>query len=617
MKHPALARVFAVVVAILSLLLLVSGVRGFGKAASEHEDRLAYEKKFTDRIENYRSLRAELSNSADYKETMEALDRFLTEHEKAAAKHKTDTALFSATRGGLRMGESMIVSTRAQMEELKQQLRDTDARRGFLEGLLAGLISSQRSKLPWLDALTNQAAQNAVESYTESAKISLASGKLRALMENEPKPEDFISAYSAPPEPPAAPVMPLLPDMSGMSFEMMQGAYQAAADQYMSQAAAYGQASSDYAAGLQAYYDAQGQALMDRLNGAEARLMDAAAEAQYALAHKMWEEECRSVKAELDLRASRAQIGRLSAALHNLVRQANSLSPALVQELGGVYPAMGELMTLADSVSARLDRIGDSDLSALSNAEFLELADSVQELLDLMTDAFIAVGQNLDNPAPLIAEVLDRLHITEELAKMLEQMLEKADQQMQTALEELWYQMGEAEKDTVKLEAEKLGLDKEAVLLSKRTLEADALKDLRARHASARQLLLNVPEVKEGAAGDDDLADSARRWLKTYAAETARLHDGKKLINILAVVGGAMGVLGIPAAYELIRKRFLLIAPVLLCLGCAAAAELLNMALGLGQHYVALFTAIIAFFHLLIVLPRSKKARRAPQHLKG
>ena len=60
MKHPALARVFAIVLAILGLLLLITGVRGFEKTGDEHEERLAYEKKYEDRIENFAALREEL-----------------------------------------------------------------------------------------------------------------------------------------------------------------------------------------------------------------------------------------------------------------------------------------------------------------------------------------------------------------------------------------------------------------------------------------------------------------------------------------------------------------------------------------------------------------------------
>ena len=229
-------------------------------------------------------------------------------------------------------------------------------------------------------------------------------------------------------------------------------------------------------------------------------------------------------------------------------------------------------------------------------------------------DAFIVVARNLDNPSALIAELMDRLHITEALVKVLDTMLEKAEHEMQAQLEELWYQMGETEKDAIKLEAEKLGLDKEAVLLSKRTLDAEALRDLQSRHAAARQLLVNIPEVKAGMTDDADLADSARAWLNTYGRETERLYKGRLLLNALAVFGGAMGILGIPAAYELLRKRFLLIAPVLLCMLCSAGAEALNMALGLGQQYAALFTAIFALLQLLIVLPKAKKPHYAPKH---
>ena len=75
-----------------------------------------------------------------------------------------------------------------------------------------------------------------------------------------------------------------------------------------------------------------------------------------------------------------------------------------------------------------------------------------------------------------------------------------------------------------------------------------------------------------------------------------------------------MGILGIPAAYELIRSRFLLLAPVLLCMLGAAGSEALNMALGLGQQYAALFTAIFALLQFLIVLPKAKKPRHVPKH---
>ena len=126
------------------------------------------------------------------------------------------------------------------------------------------------------------------------------------------------------------------------------------------------------------------------------------------------------------------------------------------------------------------------------------------------------------------------------------------------------------------------------------------------RHISARQLLINIPEVKNSYAETGDLEASARAYLEDYRAETKRLYQGRRLINLLAVLGGVFGILGIPGAYEKIRGRFWLIAPVVLCLGCAVAADWVNMRLGLGQMYTALFTAIFAAVHLLIILPKNK-----------
>lgn len=620
MKHPALARVFSVVLAILAAILLAAGIQGYQKVENEYADRLAYEAKFSDRIENYRALRAELADSADYNEVMAALDRFMTEHEKAASKHKTDTAIYSSTKGGLKMGEDMIVAIRAQMNQLRQQLQDANSRKAFLEGLLSELIASQKNKMPWLDALANQAAQYAVDSYMESAKIELVSVKLRVLMDNEPTPESVAAYPFSAPEVFSSPDFPVLPEMGAFSLDTMQAAYQAAASAFMDTAVAYEQAGEAYVQQMQDYYDASARQVTESLNGARRSamdsIMDAAYSEEYKLAHKAWEEECKSVKAELDLAEPKARMRQLSTALTSIVRQANSLSADLTGELGGIYPGFEELASLAETTAARLDRIAGSDLSELSNEEFLDLADDVQEVYDMLTDAFSAIASNLDNPAALIADLMERLGITKELVKYLNQMLDKADHEMQASLEELWYQLGEAEKKTFELEAEKLGLDKEAELLSKRTLEAEELKDLRNRHASARQLLLNVPEVKARTSEDEQLADNAQAWLDTYAAETQKLHQGKQIILILAVAGGVMGILGIPAAYELIRNRFFLITPVLLCMLCAAGAEALNMAFGLGQHYAALFTAIFALVQLLIVIPKAKKPRHAPQHLK-
>ena len=457
-----------------------------------------------------------------------------------------------------------------------------------------------------------------MDCYTESAKITLITEKLRALMEAEPSPFDYAAPVYAPPEAPAMPVFGGF-DMGG-SWEQMQAGWDAAMAQAQSAAAAYEEAGALYAQQMQDYYDGLAQAEFDRLNGfaerAEDFAVDMAYSAEYQWAHDAWEKECRNVKKEADLLCSVNAMRRLGTALSSLVRQANSHDAAMTAETGGYYPGFEELSSLSESTAARLEGPGRSDLWGLSNEEFLLLFDEAKEVVDLLCSAFCVVADNLNNPSALIVALLDKLHVTELIAKLADSLLAKAEQQMDTALAELWYQLGEQEKKELELAAEKLGLDEEAKILSRQTLEADALKELNQKHTSARLLLSNVPEVKSGVEQGSDLPDSARAYLEAYREETGRRGTMRLILCGLAILGGAIALAEIPAAFELVKSRFLLLAPAVVCLVCAVGAFGLNELLGLKRYYAALFMAVFALAYLAIAAPKSKQARRMPQHLK-
>lgn len=619
MKHPALARVFSVVLALLGLILLVTGVRGFGKSDGEREERMAYADKLAGRIENYRELSARMNKAADYRETMDALDSFLTAHEKSASQHKTDTAAYTAAKGGVKMGEDMILAAKAEIASMRRELQDATSRRAYLQGMIQILLSTQRERLPCLDAVTHAAAQYAVDAYLDSAELSVAATEIRALASAEPTPSSVAAAMMGPPEAPGAPVLPQLPDLAGASYEAAQAAWQTAMADYQNAAAAYAQASNTYAQQMQQYYDLQAQSAMERFygvqNSARGLVTEGAYTAEYQEAHDLWAKQCREIRGGVDFLHTAAEIRRLSAALSSIACQANAVTILLMPETGGIYPGLTELTLHACCVAQDLERSG-KDPAGLGNEDFLRLADEGLETLDQLSAAFQAVATRVNDPSELVLELMDKLHITELLVQYLDYMLENSEKQMEQALAELWYQLGEEEKKQLTLEAEKLELDEEAVILSKDIVEADELKELRNSHNTARQLLLNLPGVKEDAEKSGDLAGSAEDYLRTYGEETGRVFNWKRAINLLAVLGGAMGPLALPASYELTKKRFFLLAPVLLCLICAAGAAGLCAYLSFDQQYAAMFTAIFALLHLLIVLPKSKRPVRAPQHLR-
>ena len=624
MKHPVLVRVFAVVLAILGAIFLLSGFRFYKKTQNEHAERLAYAEKFAGRIENYERLHAEVENSADYETTRKALRRVLEEHDKAAAQHKTDTAIYTATKGGLRMGEELIVSAQAQMDDMRRQLKDANSRKALLEGLLAELIATNRSKIPFLDTMVNAATSHAVDTALAGAELSVIIAELRIVMEAEPSPYDFPAPEEGFPgaamfTPPEAPVMPELPqiDLNGGSYEQVQAAYERAMVRYQSAAAAYEQEAARYARELQEYYNKVAEYEMERLNHERERAMQGAYSEQYLAQHALWEKGCKEIKKQASFTGPAKEIRRLGAALASLVRQANSYAAAIAAQTGGVYPGMEELAALAESTAARLESFGGMDLSSLTNEEFLQLAEGAEEILELLRDAFLVIADKLNNPAAMIAELMEKLHVTELAAKALDGLLDKAEQQIQVALEEMWYQLGEQEKKEIELEAEKLGLDEEAKILAKRTVEADELKELTNSHISARLLLSNVPEVQSGVDRGEELPASARAYLDSYRERTDLLYRCKLFMCALSALACVMGIAVVPAAYELVKSRFMLLAPSLVCLLCGGTAFGLSLYLGQKKMYAALFTALFALVYLAVALPRSKRARKSPQHLKA
>ena len=126
MKHPVLGRVFAVVLAILCVILLVTGIRGFDKADAERAERLAYEEKYAGRIESYLALEEELAGSISYEQAQEEFDKLLDQHESDASQHRTDTALYTAEKGGNILGADLIWQAKAELKEAKGELEEAN-----------------------------------------------------------------------------------------------------------------------------------------------------------------------------------------------------------------------------------------------------------------------------------------------------------------------------------------------------------------------------------------------------------------------------------------------------------------------------------------------------------
>ena len=279
MKHPVLGRVFAVVLAILCVILLVTGIRGFDKADAERGERLAYEEKYAGRIESYLALEEELAGSISYEQAQQELDKLLEQHETDASQHRTDTALYTAEKGGNILGADLIWEAMPEVDSAKADLEE--AKKTLSEFEKA--YNAVKNDVGQISAL---AMQDAAASGGQSAALNPAIARVAARLAAEPQlPEGFVlpkdpgeapeeptepsipEPGEAPPEPgqpPQSPGEAPTPPGEGAdeetlaAYEQAQAEYEAALDEYQT-------ALSDYEEATEAWnaYNAQKAAYDD------------------------------------------------------------------------------------------------------------------------------------------------------------------------------------------------------------------------------------------------------------------------------------------------------------------------------------------------------------------
>ena len=134
MKHPALARVFSVILAILSVLTFFAGIKGFDDTANSNRKALEEADKLEKRRLSYIELSAQLDGRRTYKEVNDELTENREQHDSDAAEHRTDLAEYSAKRGGYTMGADMLWEAKNEIAGAKQAFEDA---KGMLLGVQA------------------------------------------------------------------------------------------------------------------------------------------------------------------------------------------------------------------------------------------------------------------------------------------------------------------------------------------------------------------------------------------------------------------------------------------------------------------------------------------------
>lgn len=556
MKHPALARVFSILLAILCLFMLINGALGFGKADAALEESLAKYSRIEEKTDTYEALSAQLKNSVSYEEALAELEALQEQHDDDAAQHRTDLATHTATMGGYELGTEMILDGKEQLAAAKLELEEGKALLAEKEEQLTLVTEAFNAIKPILDQAIASSGGSDQEYYLALAIIDRMIADIDATLGSEPQE-------------PAAPEEPLAPEEPAPLAE----------DADEQTRAAYDQAMLDYAAKTEEYNQA--------MEGYTAAMADYAQKLQdYQSAQAAWQQQLQSTLASTEASAAEAE---------SRIQAGNAQRAAILAQLpddilGGLGGSDVEIPDLSDMSLEERRTI----LVQLRN--YLMVSGSLEAALQGVLNA--AENQLAQANAALAAA--KRQVIQGERA------LKKAEEMLQYQLAMLWYNMGQLEDEAVELEENKNRLDQESEELERRLVTVDEKKVLENKHRSARIVLMQEEAIAAAVNAGGDLTECARTFVQTGRETVQRRHTLLYAVNALALAGGLLGLLSLPGSFEKVKRRLLQVLPTLLCLACALAADGLNMSLGLGQMYTALAAAIAAVLHLATVLPKNK-----------
>ena len=549
MKHPALARVFSIVLAVMSLIMLLNGAVGFGKADVALKESLEQYRRIEEKTDTYEALSLQLKNSVSYEEALAELEALQEQHDDDAAQHRTDLATHTATMGGYELGAKMIMDGKVQFAAAKAELEEGKALLAEKEQQFNQLSAAFEAVEPLLTAAINALSGSEEEFKAAIALIDALIAQIDVILANRPQL----------PELPEEPTLPIAPPED--ADEETKAAYEQAMAVYQQLLDAFEKAMEEYEGNL----------------------------AEYETALAAWEQEYQAV-----LSSVLADAGEVDSRIQN--------GSALMNAALGQLPA---------DVLDDLGGLGESDISMpdLSNMSLEEIRAALVQLRAYLVaegNVKTALEKALASLQSQLAEGQQAIAQAKAQVLLGEKALKKAEQELQHQLELLWYNMGQLEDETADLEADKLRLDQESEDLDRRLVSVDEKKEMEQKHRSARIVLMQEAGIASAVNAGGDLVESARAYIQNGRDGAQRHHGLLYAINALALAGGLLGLLSIPGSFEKTRRRLLLILPTVLCLACALAADGLNMYLGLGQMYTALAAALAAAIHLATILPQNK-----------
>ena len=559
MRFPALVRLFSLVLAVLCLTMLLAGLGSLGSAMKERAKGLADHDRLTERIEAYRKVSQALEGGISYGESSLALQDQQQQHDEEASQHRMDLAVYTATRGGLKTGvEALSEAERAFLEGKAQ----------YEEGLAA--FSDQESAF-WVGYYQFLAGKQQLAAARQT--LDLAESTLAGIRSQLAAARNMAALLESDDE-------NARQQLTVAAFDSVLQSLDGAVSVY-EQLKAQGGVSPE-----------QMQTLADVLS--QQTGMDLGA----LLGDVAWQGISADAMQEMEDQVQ-ASTGMSVGDIRALIQQQRDEvagmdgdSPITEEQFAAMKAAYEQSKGLAEAVFAAMDA---------------KLGEYEGQLAAARAQLDAAQGQ-IDAMEPFLLQGMTAIEQAREALELAGSQIREGEQGLADGRAMLEEQQAELKEKEESLRQEKGELDRQSSDLTEMSSGLGTRQELERRETSLRLMLLEREEIRIRADQGMELLPAAELSAEALLRQVEESYSGRVLIGALMIAGGLAGFVGIPAAFEKSRSRFWLIAPVLLCLGLAVAAEVLCRMRGRGDSYSALAAGVFALIQLGFAIPKKKKA---------
>lgn len=274
------------------------------------------------------------------------------------------------------------------------------------------------------------------------------------------------------------------------------------------------------------------------------------------------------------------------------------------------------------------DEMANSDPDdVISDEQFEQLKTQYEQNKDRLEAAAAAAQTQVDNYKTQLASMKENIDTAQaqidELAPVMEEgkkgielgraqmdaikaQMEQGEKALNDGRAAIREEQAKLEDTQAELEQQKLDLEENRANLDRDKQAAEDKLELEQQRNYLRAVLLDRDGISRRSDEGMELSAAASEYLDSQRAENLRSFRGRMAAYALMVLGAVAGFVGIPAAFEKTKKRSMLVLPPVICLGCAAAAEIICIALGRGSSYSAIGVMIFALIQSLLVLPKVK-----------